>query len=324
MLPENFFKNLCDQVTKGYLYLSPESQIFLVADQRKQIEQTGQFWDLHFRHDQQPDFKQLKKFLLACQALQSDVNKERRLQLVYRIGIHTLTIDFKITPQVILSLVLDAVNSAWVDGISKTLAAFCNKVFVALPATFNNTPQAIDGNCHFFAIEHAKTLREIDPYSRCEQLAVKKSDYWAISWEEMDVRFLKDAETRAFLESAYVKNPAILDAPINNSQTFAEYYQARSIPDNPNSLEYPHFPQRPFSIEMHAIQYFHDLQERLKNETEQQILESCELPPILNESQLIAETQKLKQQAEVVSRGQLSFSEAFSLYKPPYDSVPGL
>ncbi len=319
-----FYDDLCSQVSKGYLYLSRESQQFLVADQRHSMHQTGKYWDLHFRMDAS-QHHQLSLFIDECAELQKSLHpgEERRVQLIYRIGIHTLTIDFKITSQSMACFVVDAVNSSWVEGIAKLLSqsSLFDRVYVALPSEYGNTPQAIDGNCHFFAMEHAKSLLEMDPYPLLAQKSIKKGDMHVIYWESLPVQLIKDAETRAFLENYLTSNPNALQEMIG-LETFEDYYLSRSDPKQTDIDQYPHFPHRSFSIEMHAIQYFHDLNARIKSESEQAILMACQ--PWRIQSNTTWRQEKENMPIVPAKRVQLTFDEAMVNYKDPYGSVPGL
>ena len=234
----------------------------LVALQSQYAER-GHFVEVYFRDERADQRTNVVTFLnqlnAQCETLQP--GEERRVQFIGRTGtIHITVVDFKLTQNNLECVVLDsAANAQSLKVMTEELPklSHCSDVYVVTGETFNDNVQKSSNMCMYFGFEQLRSLQEVDPYP--DLYAATNQDNAKVkyvSWNEMHPRFVKDAESRAFLEGYHQENPAHATTTVSGDKTLKEYVKANCDNNEPSSENYPNFPQKGRAIMNRALDTF--------------------------------------------------------------------
>lgn len=293
------------QVSNGYLYMDVRTTQFILAIKRDEFARKGIHFEAYFRQDKADDSQNLLRFVsqLAKMANKLEKRHVRRVQLIYRIGIHTMAIDFCLQKSGMQCFMIDAINSEWLGGTYHALASSkqFSVIYVAAAKNYQNNVQSRHGTCHFFAIEQAITVSQMDPYPQLAEHSVLRQlpspsgventnpTCHCVTWNKLDKDFIKDAEARQVLELYYHENPDVeSDRSFPEDKNLREYVADRSDKSVSNPAKYPNFPYLSMSILIIAVNYFQQMQAQIKVSKDSELSQVCRELPLLTHQQWLA------------------------------------
>lgn len=299
------------QLDKGHKYFDTESQRIMLENLKDEYAAKGEVLDANFLVDDPNQQDNLNQFIdqLKEQADNLEPGQTRRVQVLYRAGIHTTVIDFKLSSEGIDCFLVDAANNTCVAGLQTALSkhSAINKAYVAAGQTYRDFPQKSRNGCKIFAMEMLRALHEEDPFEHLEKVAVERHlppinvagelesmpVAHCVDWLDLGPRFIKDCESRELLEKYHKKHP---DATIDGVP-LTEYVASHADTSSEPSEKYPNFPHKSESIKHIQRQYYEQAYRRFyrnyQNENFSAILADIAEKPVLSNAELLQERERL-------------------------------